>query len=87
MVEWKAFLANLEDQYHVSQCGGHHCSVHNRKNRVYYKYPNLLFSHMNFDYKENAKRNAFITNQKHQYLASQWEEHDCSAHNKQNRVY
>ena len=31
-----------------------------------------------------VQRKAFPTNLKHQYCASQWGEHDCSAHNKKN---
>ena len=30
------------------------------------------------------ERKAFLANLKHQYLASQWGEHDCSAHNEKN---
>ena len=41
MVERKAFLANLKQQYHVSQWGGHDCSANNQKNRFYYEYPSL----------------------------------------------
>ena len=29
-------------------------------------------------------RKAFLENQKHQYCASQWGEHDCSVDNKKN---
>ena len=41
MVERKAFLANLKQQYHVSQRGEHDCSAHNEKNGDYYEYPSL----------------------------------------------
>ena len=44
-------------------------------------------SRVNFNYKENGKKKAFSANPKHQYRASQWEEHDCSANNKKNRDY
>ena len=37
----KAFLANRKHQYHVSQCGEHDCSAHNKKNGDYYEYPSL----------------------------------------------
>ena len=30
---------------------------------------------------------AFVANPKHQYRASQWGEHDCSAHNEKNGDY
>ena len=30
------------------------------------------------------ERKAFLANPKRQYLVSQWEEHDCSAHDKKN---
>ena len=32
---------------------------------------------MNFDYKENGGKKAFLANPKHQYLVSQCGEHDC----------
>ena len=41
MVERKAFLANREHQYHVSQCGEHDSSDHKKKNVDYYEYPSL----------------------------------------------
>ena len=34
-----------------------------------------------------AERKAFPTNAKHQYRVSQYAEHDCSAHNKNNVDY
>ena len=34
-----------------------------------------------------VERNAFTANLKHQYGASQYGEHDCSAHNKKNANY
>ena len=39
----KAFLANLKDQYHVSQCGEHYCRANNKKNRYYFEYPSLSY--------------------------------------------
>ena len=41
-----------------------------------------LISFMNFDYKENGGKKAFLANPKHQYHVSQCGEHDCSANNK-----
>ena len=41
MVEAKAFLANLKQQYRVSQRGELHCCAHNKKNRDYNKYTSL----------------------------------------------
>ena len=46
-----------------------------------------LISWMNFDYKENDKKKAFLGNPKHQYHASQYGEHDCPAYNKKNGDY
>ena len=43
MVEKKAFLANTKHQDHVSQCGEHDSSAHNRKNGDYYEYPCLSY--------------------------------------------
>ena len=34
-----------------------------------------------------AKKKAFHANPKHQCHVSEWEEHDCSAHNKKNGYY
>ena len=56
-------------------------------NGDYYEYPICLISRMNFDYKVNGEKEAFNANPKHQYCASQWGEHDCSANNKKNRDY
>ena len=39
---------------------------------------------MNINYKESDRRKAFLANPKHQCFASQWEDHDCSEHNKKN---
>ena len=41
MGERKAFIANPKLKYHVPQKGEHDCSVYNKKNGVYYKYPSL----------------------------------------------
>ena len=41
MVERKAFLANSKDQYLVSLCGEHVCSLHNKKNGDYNEYQSL----------------------------------------------
>ena len=43
-----------------------------------------LVSWINFDYKENGGKRAFLLNPKHQYHVSQWGEHDCHANNKKN---
>ena len=32
-------------------------------------------------------RNVFLAKSKHQYCVSQWDEHDCSAHNKMHGDY
>ena len=40
-MERKAFFANLEHQYHVSQCGECHCSAHNERNEDYNAYSSL----------------------------------------------
>ena len=42
---------------------------------------------MNFDYKENDGKKTFLANTKHENSVSQWEEHNCSAHNKKNGDY
>ena len=42
---------------------------------------------MNFDYKENGERKAFLANPKHQHRVSLCGEHDCSANNKKNEDY
>ena len=34
-----------------------------------------------------VERKALLANPKHQYHASQWGEHDCGAHNKENTDY
>ena len=46
-----------------------------------------LISRINFDYKENGGKKAFLANPKHQYHVSQCGEHDCSAHNEKNGDY
>ena len=46
-----------------------------------------LISRINFDYKENGGKKAFLANPKHQYHVSQCGEHDCNANNKKNRDY
>ena len=46
-----------------------------------------LISWMNFDYKENGRKEAFPANQKHQYHVSQCGEQDCRANNKKNGDY
>ena len=42
---------------------------------------------MNFDYEENAGKNALFTNPSHQYCVPQCEENDCHANNKMNGNY
>ena len=39
-----------------------------------------LISWMNFDYKENGGKKAFLANPKHQYRVYQCGGHGCSAH-------
>ena len=46
-----------------------------------------LISWMNFDYKENGGKKAFLANPKHQYHVSQCGELDCCANNKKNGDY
>ena len=46
-----------------------------------------LLSQMNFDYKENGGKKAFLANSKLQYCVSQCGEHDCDANKKKNRDY
>ena len=41
MVDRKAFLTNLEHQYHASECGEHDCSAQNEKNGDYNEYSSL----------------------------------------------
>ena len=41
-----------------------------------------LIPRMNLDYKENSGKKSFSCKSKHQYYASQFGEHDCSANNK-----
>ena len=43
-----------------------------------------LISQMNFDYKENDRKKAFLPNLKQQYRVSQCGEHDCHDNNKKN---
>ena len=38
----KAFLANPNHQYRVSQCGDNDCQANNKKNGDYYEDPSLL---------------------------------------------
>ena len=42
---------------------------------------------MNFDYKKNGGKKAFLANLKYQYRVSQCAEHDCSAHNEKNKDF
>ena len=84
MVERKAFLANPKHQYHVSQWGEHDCCANNKKNRDCYEYQSLPISWMNYDYKENGRKKAFLENPKHSYHVAQCGEHDCCANNKKN---
>ena len=50
-----------------------------------FKHPSLPISRMNFDYKENNGKKAFLANPKHQYRVSHYGEHDCNANNQKNR--
>ena len=45
-----------------------------------------LISRMNFDYKENGGKKAFLLNPKHQYRVSQSGEHDCVAITKRMKI-
>ena len=46
-----------------------------------------LISWMNFNCRESGGKKAFLANPKHQYLVSQYKEHDCHAKNKKNGDY
>ena len=46
-----------------------------------------LVSQINFDYKENGGKKAFLTNPKHQYHVSQYGEQDCHSNNGKNGDY
>ena len=46
-----------------------------------------LISWINFDYKENGEKKAFLANLMHQYRVSQCGEHDSHANNKKNGDY
>ena len=39
----KAFLANPNHRYNVSQCGEHDCHANNKGNGGYYEYPSLSY--------------------------------------------
>ena len=43
MLERKAFLANPNHQYRLSQCREHDCSANNKKNGDYYDYLRLPY--------------------------------------------
>ena len=78
----KAFLANLEHQYHASQWGENDCSANNKKNRDYFEHRSLAISWVNINYKENDEKKLFLQNLKHQYHVSQCGEHGRSTNNK-----
>ena len=40
-MEWKTFLANPKNQYHVFQCEENDCSANDKKNKDYYEYPSV----------------------------------------------
>ena len=46
-----------------------------------------LISRINFDYKENGRKKAFLANLKHQYHVSQYGEQDYCANNEKNGDY
>ena len=46
-----------------------------------------LISWMNFDYKKNGGKKAFLANPKLQHRVSQYREHDCRANKKKNEDY
>ena len=46
-----------------------------------------LISQIDFGYKENGGKKAFLANPKHQYHVSQCGEKDCRANNKNNGDY
>ena len=46
-----------------------------------------LISQINFDYKENGRKKAFLANPKHKYPISQRGEHNCCANNKKKGDY
>ena len=62
--------------------------VPNHKNNGdYYEYPSLSLFTINFNDKEKGGKKSFSCRSKHQYRASKFGEHDCSAHNEKNRYY
>ena len=65
MVERKAFLASPKHQYRVSQCREHDCSSNNKKNGVTMSTQVRLIPRMDFDYKENNQKKAFLANPTH----------------------
>ena len=42
---------------------------------------------ININYSENGGRKAFLSNPKHQYRVSKYEEQNCRAHNEENGDY
>ena len=53
-MERKAFLANPNHQYRVSQLKELNCSAHNKKKGDYYEHPSLSHSMININYKGNG---------------------------------
>ena len=47
----------------------------------------VLFDGWALTLRKMVGRNAFLANQKHEYHVSQRDEHDCSAHNENNKDY
>ena len=83
-----SFLINLKHQYRVSQSGERDCGAHNETNGDYNEYSSLShFTDETLIIRKMEQRKAFLSNPKHQYLASQSGEHDCNTHNEKNRDY
>ena len=80
----KAFLANPKHQNRVSQNGEHDLVPITKRMEIIMSIQVCLISRMNFHYKENGGKKAFLANAKHQFHVSQCGEHDCSANNKKN---
>ena len=86
MVERKAFLANPKHQYRLSQYGEHDYGAH-KKWRLLWVSKFDPFHRWTLIIRKMVEIKAFHENAKHQYHASQWGEHDCSAHNEKNGDY
>ena len=70
MVERKTILANPKLQYRVSQCGENDCHAITKRMEIITSIQVCIISWINFYYKENGGRKAFLANPKHQYHVS-----------------